>query len=91
MQQITQEQLPSAVASLIQKIDYLTEKIERLTSEKKSDNLISIKELSERLGVSVRHIRRLIDERAIPYKRLGNRILFDFEEVKATFAIKVKK
>lgn len=91
MQTITQDQIPSAIALLLQKVDDLTSEIRELKSGNTSETLVSVKELCSRLGVSERQIRRLVAERAIPYTRLGKRIVFDFEEVKNSFTIKVKK
>ena len=44
-------------------------------------NLLRIPELAERLGTSQRHIRRLIDERRIPFVRVGKFIRFDPTEI----------
>ena len=43
--------------------------------------LINIEQVAERLGVSVRHVRRLIAERRIPYVKWGHLLRFDPEEV----------
>jgi excisionase family DNA binding protein len=46
-------------------------------------HLLSIDELAEHLGVTVRHVRRLIAERRIPFLRVGRLIRFDPAEVTA--------
>jgi excisionase family DNA binding protein len=39
--------------------------------------LLTIEEVAQRLGVSVRHVRRLVLERRIPYLKWGHLIRFD--------------
>ena len=39
--------------------------------------LVDIATIAENLGVSVRHIRRLVAERRIPYVKWGNLLRFD--------------
>ena len=43
--------------------------------------LMNIEQVAERLGVSVRHMRRLIAERRIPYVKWGHLLRFDPDEV----------
>jgi len=45
--------------------------------------LLTIDQLAERLGVSIRHIRRLIAERGVPYLKVGWFIRFDPAEISA--------
>ena len=45
--------------------------------------LISIAEVAERLGVEVRHVRRLVHERRIPFIKWGHLLRFDAAEVQA--------
>lgn len=45
--------------------------------------LLSIDQLAERLGVSIRHIRRLIAERRVPYLKVGRFVRFDPAEIAA--------
>ena len=45
--------------------------------------LVSIEEIAEHLGVSVRHVRRLVFERRIPYVKWGHLIRFDIDDVSA--------
>jgi excisionase family DNA binding protein len=45
--------------------------------------LMDIATLAEHLGVSVRHIRRLVHERRIPFIKWGHLIRFDPVEVHA--------
>ena len=46
-------------------------------------NLLTIDGVAERLGVSVRHIRRLVAERRIPYIKWGSKLHFDPIEIDA--------
>lgn len=43
--------------------------------------LLNITELAEHLGVDVRHTRRLVHERRIPYIKWGHLIRFDPAEI----------
>lgn len=44
-------------------------------------HLLRIDELAERLGVSVRHLRRLVQERRIPSLKVGHFVMFDEDEI----------
>ena len=46
-----------------------------------NDALIDITAVAERLGVQVRHVRRLVYERRIPYIKWGHLIRFDPAEI----------
>jgi excisionase family DNA binding protein len=43
--------------------------------------LMNIEQVAERLGVSVRHMRRLVAERRIPFVKWGHFLRFDPTEV----------
>jgi excisionase family DNA binding protein len=43
--------------------------------------LLSVEGVAEHLGVSVRHVRRLVAERRIPYLKWGHLLRFDPDEV----------
>jgi len=43
--------------------------------------LLSIAEVAEHLGVEVRHVRRLVHERRIPFIKWGHLLRFDPKEV----------
>jgi len=43
--------------------------------------LIDVAALAEHLGVEVRHVRRLVHERRIPFIKWGHLVRFDPEEV----------
>jgi excisionase family DNA binding protein len=43
--------------------------------------LLTIDQLADRLGVSVRHIRRLIAEKRVPYLKVGWLVRFDPTEI----------
>ncbi len=43
--------------------------------------LLDIHEIADHLGVSVRHVRRLVAERRIPYVKWGNLLRFDPEQI----------
>lgn len=48
--------------------------------------LVDIGEVADHLGVSVRHVRRLVAERRIPYVKWGNLLRFDPLEVSSWLA-----
>lgn len=43
--------------------------------------LIDVETLAQSLGVSVRHVRRLVDERRIPFVKVGRFVRFDVDQV----------
>jgi excisionase family DNA binding protein len=43
--------------------------------------LLGIDELAERLGVSARFVRRLVEERRIPFLKIGKFVRFDPDDV----------
>ena len=43
--------------------------------------LMNIDQVAERLGVSVRHMRRLVAERRIPFVKWGHLLRFDPDEI----------
>lgn len=45
--------------------------------------LISIVDVADVLGVEVRHVRRLVHERRIPFIKWGHLLRFDPEEIRA--------
>ena len=45
--------------------------------------LVDIQTVAARLGVSVRHVRRLVDERRIPFIKWGHLLRFDLDEIDA--------
>ena len=45
--------------------------------------LLTIDQLAERLGVSIRHLRRLVAERRVPYLKVGWLVRFDPAEITA--------
>ncbi len=52
-------------------------------AEVRVTHLVTIEQLAERLGTSVRHWRRLVAERRIPFVKLGGLVRFDVAEVEA--------
>ena len=49
----------------------------------KLPRLLTIGEVAEYLGVTERHVRRLVAERRIPYVKWGHLLRFDPEEIAA--------
>jgi excisionase family DNA binding protein len=46
-------------------------------------HLIDVTDLAEHLGVEVRHVRRLVHERRIPFIKWGHLVRFDPDQVSA--------
>jgi excisionase family DNA binding protein len=51
------------------------------TAGRVSGNLLDVDELAERLGVTRRFVRRLVEERRVPYLKIGWFVRFDPAEV----------
>ncbi|MDZ7676918.1 MAG: helix-turn-helix domain-containing protein [Acidimicrobiales bacterium] len=49
-------------------------------------SLLTIAEVADRLGVTVRHVRRLVHERRIPYVKWGRLLRFDPDEIEEWIA-----
>jgi excisionase family DNA binding protein len=57
-----------------------------MTTTNPLPHLLTVDELAEHLGVNVRHIRRLIAERRVPYLKVGRLIRFDPADVASWLA-----
>ncbi|MDQ6784919.1 MAG: helix-turn-helix domain-containing protein [Actinomycetota bacterium] len=44
-------------------------------------HLLTVEEVADHLGVTVRHVRRQIAERRVPYIKVGRLVRFDPEEI----------
>jgi excisionase family DNA binding protein len=51
------------------------------TTDTPLTRLLTISEVAEALNVDVRHVRRLVYERRIPYLKWGHLLRFDPEEI----------
>lgn len=49
----------------------------------KNRRLLAISEVADMLGVDVRHVRRLVHERRIPFIKWGHLLRFDPVEIEA--------
>ena len=54
-----------------------------MTTTSQPAKLMTIAEVAERLGVSIRHVRRLVHERRIPFIKWGHLLRFDPDEIEA--------
>jgi excisionase family DNA binding protein len=45
------------------------------------EHLLDVNEVADRLGVTVRHVRRLVFERRIPYLKWGRLLRFDERDI----------
>ncbi len=52
-----------------------------MTSTVPLPHLLTIEELAEHLGVTVRHVRRQIAERRVPYLKVGHLVRFYPDEI----------
>ena len=48
----------------------------------KVPDLMSIDQLAQRLGITVRHVRRLVAEKRVPYYKVGRLVRFDSAEIR---------
>ena len=53
------------------------------TTTPAAEPLLDIEAVARRLGVGTRHIRRLVDERRIPFIKWGHLLRFDPKEIGA--------
>lgn len=51
------------------------------TSPSELPHLLTVTDLAEHLGVDIRHIRRLVAERRIPFIKWGHLLRFDPAEI----------
>ncbi len=56
---------------------------QRPSAVRELPRLLTIDEVAEHLGVGVRHVRRLVFERRIPYIKWGHLLRFDPTEIQA--------
>lgn len=56
----------------------------------KSEQFVSAEKLSEILGLSLPSIWRYCREGRLPHFRIGRRVLFELEEVKAALKVEVR-
>lgn len=57
--------------------------IQRTADRPPLSRLLSIAEVADALGVDVRHVRRLVHERRIPYIKWGHLLRFDPADIAA--------
>lgn len=57
------------------------EEISRPVPGGKERRLADVPAIAERLGVTVRHVRRLVLERRVPYYKVGRFVRFDLDEI----------
>ena len=74
METITFEQLPQAVATLIEKVS----KIEEILTEKneKKEKFLTIEEAAKLLDLTVSTVYRQVHKRELPYMKRGKRLYF---------------
>lgn len=79
------DNLPTSVAELHKKVDYLTEIVERIaaTDAKSRACIMNLEEVAVFLGKSVSTIYAMTSKRRIPFHKRGNKLYFDREEVVA--------
>lgn len=59
----------------------MTQATEPSTATRDLPRLLNVAEVADLLGVNVRHVRRLIHERRIPFIKWGHLIRFDPDEI----------
>ena len=83
--------LKTHLGVLVQKVEYEETKVHQLTSLSRRE-VFTIKELADFLGMSERHIHRLIREKALPVYRvvfavkdaglISKQLVFSYDEIK---------
>lgn len=64
----------------------MTNRHQRTQAARPLPTLLTIEQVADTLGVNVRHVRRLVFERRIPYLKWGHLLRFDADEVRAWLA-----
>ena len=52
-----------------------------MTPPGKGSGLLTVEEVGRQLGVNVRHVRRLVQERRLPYVKWGRLLRFDPSDI----------
>jgi excisionase family DNA binding protein len=52
-----------------------------MTNNHSQPQLLTIDQLAQRLGITVRHVRRLVAEKRVPYYKVGRLVRFDPAEI----------
>ncbi len=52
-----------------------------MTTTETVPHLLTIDQLAEQLGITTRHVRRLVAERRVPYVKVGWLVRFDTDEI----------
>jgi excisionase family DNA binding protein len=52
-----------------------------MASTDDNPQLLTIDQLAQRLGITVRHVRRLVAEKRVPYYKVGRLVRFDPAEI----------
>ena len=86
MGNITFEQLPQAVSTLIERVEQLAGKVDEVlgkTTGKDTGrrNLLTLEEVAALLGKSASTIYAMTSEKRIPYRKRGNKLYFFEDEV----------
>ena len=84
MEKITFEQLPQAIALLIERVGQLAEKVEQAldsATRKQGRLLLTLDEVATLLGKSSSTIYAMTSEKRIPYHKRGNKLYFFEDEI----------
>jgi excisionase family DNA binding protein len=54
-----------------------------VTATETVPHLLTIDQLAEQLGITTRHVRRLVAERRVPYLKVGGLVRFDPAEIRS--------
>lgn len=86
MGNITFEQLPQAVSTLIERVEQLAGKVDEVLGKAAGKDtgkrsLLSLGEVAALLGKSASTIYAMTSEKRIPYRKRGNRLYFFEDEI----------
>lgn len=71
------------MSELLEQIDQRLRRIEEMLLEKRGGELLDVDGAAKMTGYSKSHIYKLSSERLIPHFKLGSRILFNEDDLKA--------
>lgn len=81
MSQITFDQLPSAVAELLQKVSSIENILRNQTTQPETDQYLTIQQTGELIKLSVPTIYGYVSRNAIPFSKKGKRLYFSKMEI----------
>ncbi len=76
-------EVQNAIKRIDAKLDKVSERLEATPSASQEEQLVDIKKAAETLGLSVATLRSWILDGSISYRKVGKRVLFAKEDLRA--------